>query len=198
MPPVSASSGNCWVNKLWKRNLVIRPTAPAVSRSCPQGPGPLCRRTDGHFPLPPRGRGGEDFFFPSVECAFLPIEGQATFIWNGQMASGRRAALITEPKSVPHVPRNTVMTLRASVRGLHGERTGFPRPVVRHGRHPKCHLLRGHLWWCGYPLISIPQPEVCYCRIDHQEGFGFCCLGDNVYKIKDRSFSLLPMGPCPR
>ena len=48
--------------------------------------------------------------------------------------------------------------------------------------------------WCGYPPHEHPQPEVYYYRIDRPEGFGFCCAGDNVYKIKDRSFSLLAHG----
>jgi 5-deoxy-glucuronate isomerase len=48
--------------------------------------------------------------------------------------------------------------------------------------------------WCGYPPHSHPQPEVYYYRIDRPEGFGFCCVGDDVYKIKDRSFSLLAHG----
>lgn len=48
--------------------------------------------------------------------------------------------------------------------------------------------------WCGYPPHEHPQPEVYYYRIDRPEGFGFCCVGDNVYKIKDRSFSLLAHG----
>lgn len=43
--------------------------------------------------------------------------------------------------------------------------------------------------WCGYPPHE-PQPEVYYYRVDRPEGFGFCCVGDNVYKIKDRSFPL--------
>lgn len=48
--------------------------------------------------------------------------------------------------------------------------------------------------WCGYPPHAHPQPEVYYYRIDRPEGFGFCCVGDEVYKIKDRSFSLLAHG----
>ena len=48
--------------------------------------------------------------------------------------------------------------------------------------------------WCGYPPHSHPQPEVYYYRIDRPEGFGFCCVGDEVYKIKDKSFSLLAHG----
>lgn len=48
--------------------------------------------------------------------------------------------------------------------------------------------------WCGYPPHAHPQPEVYYYRVDRPEGFGFCCVGDNVYKIKDRSFALLAHG----
>lgn len=48
--------------------------------------------------------------------------------------------------------------------------------------------------WCGYPPHEHPQPEVYCYRIDRPEGFGFCCVGDNVYKIRDRSFSLLAHG----
>lgn len=48
--------------------------------------------------------------------------------------------------------------------------------------------------WCGYPPHSHPQPEVYYYRIDRPEGFGFCCIGENAYKIRDRSFTLQAHG----
>ncbi len=64
---------------------------------------------------------------------------------------------------------------------------------------PRSNLVLGETYplpgkWCGYPPHSHPQPEVYYYRVDRPEGFGFCCVGDNVYKIKDRSFSLLAHG----
>ncbi len=65
--------------------------------------------------------------------------------------------------------------------------------------NPDSNLVLGETYplpgrWCGYPPHSHPQPEVYYYRVDRPEGFGFCCVGDEVYKIRDRSFSLLAHG----
>lgn len=64
---------------------------------------------------------------------------------------------------------------------------------------PKSNLVLGETYplpgkWCGYPPHGHPQPEVYYYRIDRPEGFGFCGVGDDVYKITDRSFSCLTHG----
>lgn len=45
--------------------------------------------------------------------------------------------------------------------------------------------------WSGYPPHHHPQPEVYYYRVDKPQGFGACFVGDDVYKITDRSFSCL-------
>ena len=34
----------------------------------------------------------KSFFFPNDECAFLLIEGEVTFAWNGQTVSGKRGS----------------------------------------------------------------------------------------------------------
>ena len=175
----------------------------------------------------------KSFFFPNDECAFLLIEGEVTFAWNGQTASGKRAGCFDDGAEVCalHVPRNTAVTLRAAapsevfVVSTENERD-FPArfyatedirnvtscagicddtcerkvtTVFDDVTAPYSNLVLGETYplpgkWCGYPPHEHPQPEVYYYRVDRPEGFGFCCVGDNVYKIKDRSFSLLAHG----
>ncbi|MDR2647505.1 MAG: 5-deoxy-glucuronate isomerase [Oscillospiraceae bacterium] len=48
--------------------------------------------------------------------------------------------------------------------------------------------------WSSYPPHQHPQPEVYYYRFGHPNGFGACFLGDDVYKIRDRSFAAVPGG----
>ncbi|MFP3156215.1 5-deoxy-glucuronate isomerase [Lachnospiraceae bacterium ZAX-1] len=48
--------------------------------------------------------------------------------------------------------------------------------------------------WVGYIPHSHPQPEVYYYHFDKPQGFGACFVGDEVFKIKDGSFSLLRGG----
>lgn len=45
--------------------------------------------------------------------------------------------------------------------------------------------------WAGYPPHGHRQPEVYYYRADKPQGFGACFIGDQVYKITDRSVSIL-------
>ena len=45
--------------------------------------------------------------------------------------------------------------------------------------------------WSGYIPHAHVQPEVYYYRFDKPQGFGACFIGDEVYKIKDGSFSAL-------
>lgn len=60
--------------------------------------------------------GEEKEFFPNKECAFLLIEGDVTFFWNGQTAGGKRAGCFDNGAEVCalHVPRNTRVSLRAA------------------------------------------------------------------------------------
>lgn len=48
--------------------------------------------------------------------------------------------------------------------------------------------------WSGYIPHSHPQPETYYFLFDRPEGFGASFVGDDVYKIKDGSFSAIPGG----
>ncbi len=48
--------------------------------------------------------------------------------------------------------------------------------------------------WSGYPPHGHTQPEIYYYRTDKPQGFGACFFGDEVYKIKDYSFSCLTGG----
>lgn len=48
--------------------------------------------------------------------------------------------------------------------------------------------------WSSYPPHQHPQPEVYYYRFDKPQGFGACFIGDDVKKIKDGSFCLVPGG----
>ncbi|MDF1494960.1 5-deoxy-glucuronate isomerase [Caproiciproducens sp. CPB-2] len=48
--------------------------------------------------------------------------------------------------------------------------------------------------WSSYPPHHHPQPEVYYYRFEKPQGFGACFIGDEVCKIKDGSFCLVPGG----
>lgn len=48
--------------------------------------------------------------------------------------------------------------------------------------------------WSGYIPHQHPQPETYYFLFDRPEGFGASFVGDDVYKIKDGSFSAIPGG----
>lgn len=48
--------------------------------------------------------------------------------------------------------------------------------------------------WSSYIPHHHPQPEVYYYRFDKPQGFGACFLGDDVFKIKDGSFSAILPG----
>jgi len=48
--------------------------------------------------------------------------------------------------------------------------------------------------WSGYIPHHHPQPEVYYFRFERPEGFGASFVGEDVYKIKDGSFSAIPGG----
>ena len=48
--------------------------------------------------------------------------------------------------------------------------------------------------WSGYVPHSHPQPEVYYYMFDRPEGFGAAFVGEDVFMIKDGSFSAIPGG----
>ena len=48
--------------------------------------------------------------------------------------------------------------------------------------------------WCGYLPHSHPQPELYYFKFERPEGFGASFVGEDVYYIKDGSFSAIPGG----
>lgn len=48
--------------------------------------------------------------------------------------------------------------------------------------------------WSGFLPHSHRQPEVYYYRFDHPNGFGACFIGDNVFKVVDKSFCAIPGG----
>jgi len=175
----------------------------------------------------------ETFLYPKEECAFLLIEGEVTFKWGDNEATGVRKSCFDDGAEVCalHVARDTNVELDAAkpseVFIVHTENDRlFPPRFYTAGDIPNItscagicegtcerkvttvfddvtvpdsNLVLGETYplpgkWCGYPPHEHPQPEVYYYRIDRPEGFGFCCVGDNVYTIKDRSFSLLAHG----
>ena len=173
------------------------------------------------------------FLFAEDECAFLLIEGEVSFVWNGEGYRASRETCFDNGKEVVslHVPRHTLVTLAAYRKSeifvAHTENEKnfparfYPTEAISHVTScagildgtcqrdvttvfddvtaPYSNLVLGETYplpgkWCGYPPHEHPQPEVYYYRIDRPEGFGFCCVGDDVYKIQDRSFSLLAHG----
>lgn len=179
-----------------------------------------------------RLRAGEqrNFLSEEDECAFLLIEGGASFQWNGEEVRAQRETCFDDGKEVValHVPRSTPVTLKAfrdseifvaqtkndrlfparfyataeianvtSCAGiLGGTAERKVTTVFDDVTAPYSNLVLGEIYplpgkWCGYPPHAHPQPELYYYRVDRPEGFGFACVDDFVYKIKDRSFSLI-------
>lgn len=48
--------------------------------------------------------------------------------------------------------------------------------------------------WSSYIPHSHRQPEVYYYRFDHPNGFGACFIGEDVFKVTDKSFCAIPGG----
>jgi 5-deoxy-glucuronate isomerase len=48
--------------------------------------------------------------------------------------------------------------------------------------------------WSSYIPHHHPQPEVYYYQFDKPQGFGCSIIGDDVYKVGDKSFSMIPGG----
>lgn len=71
--------------------------------------------------------------------------------------------------------------------------------VFDHDSAPYSNMVIGEVFsnqgnWSAYPPHHHPQPEVYYYRFDKPQGFGAAFVGDDVYKIKDGSFSAIPGG----
>jgi 5-deoxy-glucuronate isomerase len=85
-----------------------------------------------------------------------------------------------------------------------GKATRLVKTVVDYEKAPYSNLVIGEIiteagGWSSYVPHGHPQPEVYYYRYDRPEGFGAQFVGEDVFKIKDRSFSALPDGkthPC--
>lgn len=80
---------------------------------------------------------------------------------------------------------------------------GTARRIVRtafdYNNAPYSNMVLGEIvgfqgGWSGYIPHHHPQPEVYYYRFDKPQGFGACFIGDDVFKIKDGSFSALTPG----
>ena len=48
--------------------------------------------------------------------------------------------------------------------------------------------------WSSYIPHHHPQPEIYYYRFNKEQGFGCSIIGDDVYKIKHNSYSIIPGG----
>lgn len=48
--------------------------------------------------------------------------------------------------------------------------------------------------WTSYIPHHHPQPEVYFYRYERPEGFGACFIGDEAFKVTDRSFAAIPGG----
>ncbi len=64
--------------------------------------------------------------------------------------------------------------------------------IFDYGNAPYSNMVLGEIMvpqgrWFSYIPHSHPQPEVYYYRMERQEGFGACFIGDEAYIIKDGS-----------
>lgn len=173
------------------------------------------------------------FFMAEEEQAFLLIEGDVTFKWEGKSEHAVRKTCFDDGKEAVclHVCKGVEVDVEAGgptelfVASTENERIFdsiyYPTKDIREviscpdicegycerkvttifddNTAPYSNLVLGEIFplqgrWCGYPPHSHPQPEVYYYRIDKPEGFGACFVGDEVFKITDRSFSCLTHG----
>lgn len=152
-----------------------------------------------------------EFCLLKEELALLLMEGDITLTWPGREERLHRKTCFDKATEVCglHIAKNTPVAVTAcgpvelfvvscaDICGGTCERnvtTLFDDQTA-----PASNLVLGETYslpgkWCGYPPHSHPQPGVYYYRVDWPEGFGFCCVGDDVYKVKDRSFSCLTHG----
>lgn len=84
-----------------------------------------------------------------------------------------------------------------------GEWNGTARRVVRtvfdYGNAPYSNMVLGEVItfpgkYSSYPPHHHPQPEVYVYKFNKPQGFGFCAIGDQAYRITDNSFALITCG----
>lgn len=73
------------------------------------------------------------------------------------------------------------------------------RTIFDYSNAPYSNMVMGEViteqgGWSSYTPHHHPQPEVYYYRYEREEGFGACFIGEEAYKIKDKSFSAIPGG----
>lgn len=73
------------------------------------------------------------------------------------------------------------------------------RTTIDYSNAPYSNLVIGEVIhrqgrWSSYIPHHHDQPEVYYYRFDKPQGFGACFIGDDVYKIKDNSYSAITGG----
>lgn len=73
------------------------------------------------------------------------------------------------------------------------------RTVFDYSNAPYSNMVMGEVInypgrWSSYIPHHHPQPEVYYYKFDKPQGFGCSMIGENVFKVKDNSFSLIPGG----
>lgn len=71
--------------------------------------------------------------------------------------------------------------------------------IFDHGNAPYSNMVLGEIFvpqgrWFSYIPHSHPQPEVYYYRLQREEGFGACFIGEDAYTIKDGSCGAFPGG----
>lgn len=74
--------------------------------------------------------------------------------------------------------------------------TRIVRTVFDYSNRPESNLVIGEVIgvpgkWSSYPPHHHPQPEIYHYRFLPGQGFGFCCIGDTPYLIKDRDTILI-------
>ncbi len=74
------------------------------------------------------------------------------------------------------------------------------RNIFDYNNAPYSNMVLGELInypgrWSSYIPHGHPQPEVYYYRFNRPEGFGAAFLGDEAFKIQDRSAFFIPGGP---
>ncbi|AEV30883.1 putative enzyme involved in inositol metabolism [Sphaerochaeta pleomorpha str. Grapes] len=81
--------------------------------------------------------------------------------------------------------------------GMMGETsTRIVRTVFDDTNRPESNLVIGEVIgvpgkWSSYPPHHHPQPEIYHYRVQPEQGFGFCAIGETPYLIKDKDTILI-------
>ena len=126
------------------------------------------------------------FLREQEETAILLLSGKIKFIWEKEEETVARKDVFTEGPFALHVCKNVQVSVKAEEDSeILVQCTKNMRSFAGRLYHPED---------APWKYSRHPQPECYYFKFDHPEGFGASCVGDQVFKSVDGSFSAIPGG----